>query len=185
MGKRKNKGRSPGWSKPRAANGNAPKPKRGPLDVPRPETTRPPVFLDAQGRMSADPLEVLGFEPGATPSRGEVSERARELLVETPPERDAARAREILEARARLNDASGAPERLWGELRVPDPKIVLPGVELSEANGAADQEAECGEVEWPAQSRLAGLMALYALVEVEIERAAEASGDVNKQGELF
>ena len=182
MGKRKNKNRSSSWSKPRATGKGAPTPKPSPFEIPRPDTTRPPVHVDASGQRAPDPLQVLGFDPDAAPSKDEVQERARELLIETPPERDEGRARAILDARARLTESSGAPERLWGELRVPDPRVLIPGFEGREP---VDSNGDEDDVEWPAQSRLAALLTLYALVEEEIEGPRQDPSPGLTQAELF
>ncbi len=174
MAKRKNKDKAPGWASPRKSKRAAARSK--PAEGPKLESapSLPPIYVDRRGQPTANPLEALGFPADAAPSREEVLARARALLLESPPERDPELARQILEARARLTDAACAPDRLLGELRVPDLDALLSGTPEAPppsapqpAQGAARLPARAPD--WTAQARLAALMAFYALVEAEIE----------------
>lgn len=134
------------------------------LRVPHVELTQPVVYMNAQGIRVPDPHAALGLDPDAAPSAEEVRNAFRHCLSAISPEQDPQRARELIEARDFLLDPGQELDRMLGDLRVPDPKHFLPKY-VPRAQSASSKPV----VGMSSRTRLVALMALYAILEQEID----------------
>lgn len=149
--------------------------------VPGAERCQAPIYLTPRMQPTADPLATLGLDPARRPTRAEIEAAYRTALAAHPPEREPEAARDILDARERLTRPSRILERELGVLYVPDPRRYdLPCEappkpkpepakrKASPAPAALAADEPEGALA-PSRPRLLASLALYALVEDELE----------------
>ena len=141
------------------------------LRVRHPELAHPPVYVDARGVRVADPFDCLGLDPEAPVTQETVQAAFRAAIAATPPESNAQRAIQLVEARDRLLQPKQALTRILGDLRVPNAEHFVPGHERKPAPGAPRRAAL--KPDWSARSRLVAIMTLYALLEAELADGSE------------
>src|SRR5690606_18676293 len=125
-----------------------------PLDPPRPDRLAPAVHIDPLGAVVPDPWAELGLAHGEQdPDR--IRAAWRDAILNRPPEQEPAGARRAQEARDRLLDPERYLERVLGAIQVPD----------ADAWGLPETPPDGGADLLDAEGRLAGQVALYALVE--------------------
>jgi len=122
--------------------------------------------------------EVVADEP-LIRARLERAIAFRAALADAPPERNAERARQLVEARDLLLDPRQVLVRTLGDLRVPRAEHFVPGHERRPAPEAPRETAPAPS--WSARSRLVAIMTLYALLEDELE----GGGAGAQTGSLF